>query len=157
MLVLEIFDDERNFSYRSPYINSITKEALSYLTYDSSFKRFMIEKLKMPIRLSASSLDTFYTCPFKYYLSYCCNASYFEDSIYAILGNIAHKMIEGVINKDQEVILDVLNEEYIISLLNPLKDVDAMNALSLGEILTNKEGEYNVFFIRYKRRINKSK
>ena len=32
-----------------------------------------------------------------------------------------------------------LNDEYIISLLNPIKDVDAMNALSLGEILTNKE------------------
>ena len=31
-----------------------------------------------------------------------------------------------------------LNEEYIISLLNPIKDVDAMNATSLGELFINK-------------------
>ena len=31
------------------------------------------------------------------------------------------------------------NEEKIISLLNPLKDVDGMNATSLGELLINKE------------------
>lgn len=31
------------------------------------------------------------------------------------------------------------NEEEIISLLNPLKDVDGMNALSLGELFINKE------------------
>ena len=31
------------------------------------------------------------------------------------------------------------NEEEIISLLNPLKDVDGMNATSLGELLINKE------------------
>ena len=32
-----------------------------------------------------------------------------------------------------------LNEEYIISLLNPNKDVDAMNATSLGELFINKD------------------
>ena len=134
----KVFDDERNFSYRSPYINSITKEELSYLTYDSSFKRFMIEKLKMPIRLSASALDVFYTCPFKYYLSYCCNASYFKDSIYVILGKIAHKMIEDNINgnlKEIEFYMDnysLTNGEKLIILQNRdtiKKAIDNFNGL----------------------------
>lgn len=89
----KIFDDHNNYSIYSPFYFSIDEEDTEYLTYDNKFNNlasYQPESLK----LSFTSLNTYFECAFKYYLTYILKINTFEDSINIKIGNILHKLLE---------------------------------------------------------------
>ena len=71
---------------------------ISYLTYDNKyttidedlFKSFIDNK----INLSYSSLNNFYKCKFRYYLSNILKIDEFEETFHTIIGNLFHHVLE---------------------------------------------------------------
>lgn len=86
-----------------------------YKTYNNKFtgidkvayKEFKNNKLT----LSYSSLDNFFKCPFKYYLSNILYVDKFQDNFNTSLGNVFHHVLEHWQDKDFD--LDKLYEEGI--------------------------------------------
>ena len=73
---------------------------INYLNYNNKFKGFDINLLKIifdkePLTISYSSLNNFYTCPFAYLLSNLLNLNIYTDSIYTVIGNIMHRVVEN--------------------------------------------------------------
>ena len=68
-----------------------------YCTYDNTYKGIkkerVIEYLKNRLSLSYTSVNTYYQCGFRYYLSYILKVSKFKDSFDSIVGNIYHKIL----------------------------------------------------------------
>lgn len=68
-----------------------------YDTYDNSFKGIDNNKLKEYLQnkltLSYSSMNDFYKCSFKYYLSYILKLDNFEDSFATATGSIFHEVL----------------------------------------------------------------
>lgn len=70
----------------------------SYKTYDNSFdfvdKDVLKEKIKSSIKLSYTSLSTFYKCQFRYYLERVLYLNRSEDTNAIMIGNMFHAILE---------------------------------------------------------------
>ena len=68
-----------------------------YLSYDNKFKNIKVDKLRefinQKLTLSYTSLNTYYQCAFRYYLSYILKVNKFEDTFEMTIGNIFHKIL----------------------------------------------------------------
>ncbi len=68
-----------------------------YLSYDNKFKDIKSDKLRefinKKLTLSYTSLNTYYQCAFRYYLSYILKVNKFEDTFEITIGNIFHKIL----------------------------------------------------------------
>lgn len=68
-----------------------------YNTYDHKFsgidKDLYLTNISYPLRISYSSLNAFYECPFKYYCQYVLKLSLFEDSFAAYIGSLYHHIL----------------------------------------------------------------
>ncbi len=82
----------------------------NYLEYDNSFnginKDNLLKYLNNELTLSFSSIDNYYKCGFKYYLSNILKIDEFEETFYTIIGSLFHyvlsKMNEDNFNLDKE-------------------------------------------------------
>ncbi len=67
---------------------------LPYLTYDSSFTGLSASDLELlynkGLSLSYTALNSFFLCPFKYYLKYSLRLEPFEETFSAYIGNLYH-------------------------------------------------------------------
>lgn len=58
----------------------------------------MLKNFKNEIRISASAMDEFYSCPYKFLVSRVYRPKYNDDFSYLTVGNIQHKVIEIINN-----------------------------------------------------------
>lgn len=75
-----------------------------YLTYDNSYKKIdasSLEKyLDNKLLLSYSSLDNFYRCKFRYFLTNILKIEKFEESLSIKLGNVFHAVLSHIYDED---------------------------------------------------------
>lgn len=90
------------------YANSLS---IFYRGYDNKYKKVNNSLLKEVIgdelRLSYTSLESYYECSFKYYVARILKLDLFESSLKVLLGKVAHYIVEkglkNDINIDEEV------------------------------------------------------
>ena len=74
-----------------------TKYKEEYLSYNNKFKNIKSEKLREFINekltLSYTSVNEYYQCAFRYYLSYILRVNKYEDTFEITIGNIFHKIL----------------------------------------------------------------
>ena len=74
-----------------------TKYKEEYLSYDNKFKDIKTDKLRefinQRLTLSYSSINEYYQCSFRYFLSYILRVNKFEDTFEITIGNIFHKIL----------------------------------------------------------------
>ena len=74
-----------------------TKYQEDYLSYNNKFKNIKSDKLREFINekltLSYTSVNEYYQCSFRYYLSYILKVNKFEDTFEITIGNIFHKIL----------------------------------------------------------------
>ncbi len=69
---------------------------IAYLTYDNSYKQINATKFKQfypNLVLSYTSLDNFYRCRFRYYLTNILKLNKFEETFMTLIGNIYHAIL----------------------------------------------------------------
>ena len=70
---------------------------IPYRTYNNNYTRIEANKIKKYLNnelvLSYSSMNSFYQCSFKYYLTNILKINIFEESFYTILGNLFHHIL----------------------------------------------------------------
>ncbi len=92
----------------------------NYLEYDNSFtginKDNMLKYINNELTLSYSSIDNYYKCGFKYYLSNILKIDEFEETFYTIIGSLFHyclsKMNEDNFDLDKEYNLFLKDKEF---------------------------------------------
>lgn len=84
---------------------------INYMSYDNRFTGIDKDNLKKFIKnrlyLSYSSINNYYQCSFKYYLSNVLRVNIFEENFYTVLGNIFHYILSICFKEDID-----LREEY---------------------------------------------
>ncbi len=71
----------------------------SYLNYENKWKTFQFDSVK---KISYSAVDTFYHCPFRYYLSYHLNIKKEENDFDLKIGNLCHEILKESYEKNFE-------------------------------------------------------
>jgi len=110
-----------------------TYQKTPYMTFDNKFKGLDIEKLKNYLNhkllLSYSSIDNFYKCEFRYYLTNILKVDPFESTFMTNIGTIFHNILEHSLDKNfnfEEFYNQQINQYSFTSsekfLLNKLKE-----------------------------------
>ena len=77
---------------------------LDYMTYDNRYngvnKDLLYKYLGDSYNLSYSSMDNYYHCAFKFYLSNILKLDYFEETIQAYIGNLFHYVLSIAFSSD---------------------------------------------------------
>lgn len=91
---------------------------ITYLTYKNQFTG--IDKVKLEnflnhkLLLSYSTIDNYYRCGFRYYLSNILKLSIYEDTFMTTLGSLFHYVLERAFNKD-DFNIEIEYQNYIDS------------------------------------------
>lgn len=95
---------------------------IDYLTYDNKYNTINIELLRQytndDIVLSYSSMNNYYLCKFKYYVSHVLKLDIYEENFAIYIGNLFHYVLQ--IHFQDGVCVDDLIENYLK--INPLKN-----------------------------------
>ena len=134
---------------------------IPYNTYDNSFKginnKNFLNYIKSGFNLSYSSMNDYYNCSFKYYLSHVLKINIFEDNFNAYIGSLFHYCLEKGLNSsaDTRVLVNgfissnervlTKKEEFFVN--NLMSEIDFvrntiisnMNYTDLKKILFEKE------------------
>ena len=93
-----------------------------YNTYDNKYsginKTELASYLNNNLKLSYSSMDTYYHCQFKYYLKYILKIDKYEDKLGTYIGNLYHHVLSNAFKKDFS--FDICVNDYINN--NPYPD-----------------------------------
>ncbi len=80
---------------------------ISYNSYDNSFtgvkKNLLMDYFSKGYNLSYSSMDSFYKCPFRYYLSHVLKLDIYEERFEAYVGSLFHYVLEKALKCGGEV------------------------------------------------------
>ncbi len=72
---------------------------INYLTYDNSYTKIKKEKIRKYLNnkllLSYSSIDSFYRCQFRYYLTNILKLNKYEETFKIVIGNIFHLILSN--------------------------------------------------------------
>lgn len=87
----------------------------SYNTYDNSYSRIDVKRLydylDHNLNISYSTLETFYKCPFRYYLDNIIKINKYEDdNISIIVGNLVHYILSVGLDKSESEIEDLIDD-----------------------------------------------
>ena len=133
-----VLDEYNNFSFISPYLKNIDAKEIEYKTYTNQFTN--INNFILPnMKLSYTSLKTYFECGFKFYLSRILKIDEFEDTLFTKLGTIMHKYLE-LVAKNKKIDFDELLSLY--SLTN--KERIIISALK-NQIILEEENINNLF------------
>ena len=133
-----VLDEYNNFSFISPYLKNIDAKEIEYKTYTNQFTN--INNFILPnMKLSYTSLKTYFECGFKFYLSRILKIDEFEDTLTTKLGTIMHKYLE-LVAKNKKIDFDKLLSLY--SLTN--KERIIISALK-SQIILEEENINNLF------------
>jgi len=152
----------------------INNYEINYMTYDNKFsginKNSLYSYLKNSFNLSYSSMDNYYHCAFRFYLSNILKLDYFEETIQVYIGNLFHYVLSKAFidgfdfdncvnyyicnnpypksNKNEYFLNKVIDELKfmidIISYQNTLMDMN--KALYEQKIIVEKPGIININF-----------
>lgn len=90
-------DDETLLGKSDPRLASFKKSyPIPYLSFSYASKPIHHDIKNGIVKLSASSLSTFYTCRFKYFLSKVLGADDSDDTFALFLGDVSHKVLENM-------------------------------------------------------------
>ncbi len=163
---------------------------IEYNTYDNKYKKvdknILKEYLDNKFNLSYSSMDSFYKCPFRYYLSHILKLDIYEEKFEAYIGSMFHYVLEKSL-KDKEDINDLITkfintnernlskkEEFFINklskelffihetILNHLENTELTDMLFEERVEVVKKGDITVTFkgfidkVMYKKENNKT-
>ena len=132
---------------------------INYLKYDNKFKGISKDKLNKHlgvIKLSYTSLSSYYECPFEYYLNYVLNVPLIYKNVSADLGTYTHEILENSYKEDFEFekysnlalknIEDNLKKNHLELTDRDLFFVELFKALAKRVIEFNTEHESNTSF-----------
>ena len=92
------------------YLLNNTYQDIPYNTYDNTYKQIspvlIKDYLKNSLNISYSSLNTYFKCPFSFYLNNVLNINLYEDTFQTILGKIFHTILEKRNTNDIEQLWD---------------------------------------------------
>ena len=93
------------FNEKSDRLNILySNYEINYNSYDNSFgginKDNLYKYLNKKLTLSYSSMDNYYHCAFKYYLSNILKIDKYESNIQAYIGNLFHYVLSKAFNND---------------------------------------------------------
>ena len=163
---------------------------IEYNTYDNKYKKvdknILKEYLDNKFNLSYSSMDSFYKCPFRYYLSHILKLDIYEEKFEAYIGSMFHYVLEKSL-KDKEDINDLITkfintnernlskkERFFINklskelffihetILNHLENTELTDMLFEERVEVVKKGDITVTFkgfidkVMYKKENNKT-
>lgn len=129
---------------------------IPYGEYDNSFTGVSVMNENMSMKLSYSSINDYFMCPFKYYVSNILKVDPFEGNFYTKLGNVVHKIFELHNNADfdfdkvfsEEVTkqnftieeLPIVNniKQRVLTASNAIK-IHQTKMIGVSKILTEKE------------------
>lgn len=108
-------DDYQRVRKESPYRAFLGSVLQKETPYDPQFKPFPEAGKKGPLYLSFSGIDSYFKCPFSYYLRHVLHLRDEAPSFYADLGNLLHKVMESVQTKqiDKEAIFEKAKQEVL--------------------------------------------
>ncbi len=96
--------------YLGLYQNSLN---IPYREYNHIFKEINLNLLKKrlnnELNLAYTSIEAYYECAFKYYLSYILNINKEEESFKLKLGNITHYILEEALKRDINITEEIMN------------------------------------------------
>ncbi len=102
-----------------------------YLSYDNKFsginKDSLINYLNNELTLSYSSIDNYYKCGFKYYLSNILKINIFEETFMTIIGNLFHDVLRHI--NDDDFNLDKRYELFLKDRVFSNKETFFLNKL----------------------------
>lgn len=91
----------------------------TYNSYDNKFKdkdnlinkNTILNRINK-LTLSYSNVNTYYECPFKYYLGNILNINKFENSYYTILGSLFHEILSEIMELNLRDSLNYIDSSY---------------------------------------------
>ena len=155
LLLAYKLDDLIKYNVKDEDINKLNNTYdIKYNTYDNKYTKINIkeyyEYLDNNLVLSYSSLDNYYKCSFKYYLSNILRIRKKENDFSATIGTLFHHFLEENDN------VDIKYNDYVLSLnldsrektlLNNLKDevISVINSIKDQEKLTKLNSELHEY------------
>ena len=111
---------------------------IPYLKYNNNYNKINSNKLKKYLKnnlvLSYSSMNNYYQCGFRYYLSNILKLNIFEESFYTILGNLFHYILSIYFKKKIN-----LKEEYNNYLSNCKYNFNSREKFFLSTLVNDLE------------------
>ena len=86
-----------------------TYKDINYRTFDNKYKK--VDITHKNIKLSYSKMNTYYTCPFKYYCENILKLKKYEDTFDTHLGSLCHYILSKIYTTDFN--FDIAKEEYL--------------------------------------------
>lgn len=148
--------------------------SIPYNTYDNSFKGIdknkYLDSIKDGFNLSYSSMNDYYNCAFKYYLSNVLKLNIYEDNFAAYIGSLFHYVLEKGLLSNIEVLSLIKDfqkenkrnlsykEEFFVKNITPdikfaldtikdnLNKTDLKNILFEKRVEVTKQGKVTVTF-----------
>lgn len=182
-----LLDRYHKYGEETPYLKKLLQHyKINYRTYDNQFTGInltnMSERMNQVLKLSYTSLNTYYLCAFKYYVTYILKLDPYQDTFSIMIGNLFHfifsVMYEDNFNFDREwnhyiASYDLsLKEQFLLQNLKnkleeviiKIKDLEMLssfrNVLTEQEITLQLQKNMDVFFtgkidkIMYKKESN---
>lgn len=107
--------DDQNIPILNPIVGS------TYATYDHHFTGVKHYSPTSFLSLSFSAIDTYYSCPFRYYLERVLKLGEFETTLPMTIGNLFHKMMED--NDKGEIDVTHFISAYLSDKQLPKRDI----------------------------------
>jgi len=93
-------DDLDNYAIDNEYINTFNDEELNYKKYDYHYKDIPNYNYDDKIVLSATQIERYNRCNFRYFIEKVLNVKEYEDTFYAKLGTLYHLVLEHSLSKE---------------------------------------------------------
>ncbi len=147
LLLAKALDDYSKYGSISPILKTLYSHyKIPYLTYQNQYQGINLEHylntIDHKITLSYSSLNTYYQCAFRFYLTYILKLAPYQESFSSFLGNLYHDILSKMDRKDFDFELAYQNflkdKELSIMeklLLRPLKNT----LLSIMEVIKKQD------------------
>lgn len=87
-------DIYKKYGIDNKFVNAIENDKLNYCSYDYQFKEFKDAKNDGFLQLSFSKIDSYFSCPFKYYVNTILKLDEFEEKFTTVLGTFYHRILE---------------------------------------------------------------
>ena len=112
----KMLDDLIKFDDKDPLLDKYyASTTIPYMNYDNKFtgitKEQLYKKINNKLLLSYSTIDNYYRCSFRYYISNVLKIDKYEETFKTFLGNLFHYVLSKCLNSDFD--FDVEWNNYI--------------------------------------------
>jgi len=124
------------------FIQEPTTDASTLLAYTPLDSNKVLERINHTFSFSASALDTYGNCPYKYYINYLLKPRGIEEFGAKEVGSIYHAMLEFIISRHNEGKLDLrkaMQEKEVLDYLNDLINKDVETAKKYNTLFLNDQ------------------